>query len=468
MPYHSKVGGFQAEFQLFSSQIKVSLSARVLIRGSTEAQSRKHISGTTIVATEDTASRGSVTHTQTFRHGSFSTDFQTQRTMAMMLLTASYVFDWVVLIVFAAIGFVVGNLAPSRRPFHLDDPTIDFPYKGYDTVSVPVLFIVSIAAPLAIIFVVALVFASGPTGGNKVPKKSVWRSRLWEWHAGWLGLGLSVVTAWFVTSGIKNFLGKPRPNALNRCQPDFSNVAKYYVGQVSGQLSNSRPVSADICMNPDKSVIDEGFRSFPSGHSSISASGLVYLSLVLAIKLNVAAQLRVQGSNDNNRPTLGASSSLHEHPDGHYGVSNAVPSISRREYEEIGRDDCGSSSRSQAAATPLYLLVLALLPVGTAIFISASRWHDFQHHGFDIIVGFFIGTITSVLAFRYYYLPMGRGSGRAWAARSTKGAFWTGASIGARVIGGRRIDTEAQLPHPERDEGLDVEGGHNSYPLHAR
>lgn len=391
--------------------------------------------------------------------------------MAMILLTASYVFDWLVLIIFAVIGFVVGNLAPSRRPFHLDDPTIDFPYKGYDTVSVPVLFIVSIAVPLVIIFVVAIAFVSGTTDGNKVPKRSIWRSRLWEWHAGWLGLGLSVVTAWFVTSGIKNLLGKPRPNALNRCQPDLANVAKYYVGQVSGKLSDSRPVSASICKNPDKAVIDEGFRSFPSGHSSISASGLVYLSLVLATKLNVAAPFRQQRSRDNNNTNFDASISRNGHQNESHSITNAVSNINRREYEEISQDDDPSSARSQAAAPPLYLLAIALIPLGTAIFIACTRWYDFQHHGFDIIVGFFIGTITSILAFRHYYLPMGHGVGRAWAPRSRQKAFWTGGSVRVHSVQGttsHHIDTEAQLPDLERDEGIDVESGHNSYQMHTR
>jgi hypothetical protein len=42
------------------------------------------------------------------------------------VLTLSYVFDWVVLAVFAAVGAVLGNLTPNKRPFSLYDPNIAF------------------------------------------------------------------------------------------------------------------------------------------------------------------------------------------------------------------------------------------------------------------------------------------------------------------------------------------------------
>ncbi|KAJ4146853.1 hypothetical protein LMH87_001412 [Akanthomyces muscarius] len=196
-----------------------------------------------------------------------------------LILTASYALDWAVLIVFGVLGYVVGKLSPNKRPFYVDDLDIDFPYKNYDTISVPVLFVVSIIVPAAIIFFLAMAFVPGPTAGKVTPKSVLWKHKLWEWHAGWLGLALSLVTAWFFTSGIKNLMGKPRPNLLSRCQPDLANIAKYHVGATANTARDSRLVSAEICQNPAKTVVDEGFRSFPSGHSSAAASGLVYLSL---------------------------------------------------------------------------------------------------------------------------------------------------------------------------------------------
>lgn len=82
--------------------------------------------------------------------------------------------------------------------------------------------------------------------------------------------------------------------------------------------------------------------------------------------------------------------------------------------------------RRQAAAPPLYLLLLSAIPFFLAIFIASSRWFDFRHHGFDILFGFFIGTVTAFFAFRYYHLPIGRGAGWAWGPRSRDKAFWAG------------------------------------------
>jgi len=58
--------------------------------------------------------------------------------------------------------------------------------------------------------------------------------------------------------------------------------------------------------------------------------------------------------------------------------------------------------------------------------LASSRWFDFRHHGFDILFGFFIGTVTAVFSFRYYHLPIGRGAGWAWGPRSRDKAFWAG------------------------------------------
>lgn len=356
--------------------------------------------------------------------------------MASILLVASYVLDWVILITFAVIGYVVGNIRPNKRPFHLDDPTIDFPYENHDTVSLPVLFIVSIVVPAAVIFLVAMLFIPGPTVTKGTPKPYIWRRKLWEWHAGWLGLALSVVAAWVVTSGMKNLFGKPRPNLLGRCQPDLTNMARYFVGSISNTSKNGRLVSADICLNLDESVVDEAFRSFPSGHSSTSAAGLVYLSLVLAAKLRAGAPYLSHHARNYDRSSLEAFplpdiSHSNSQFDALEETRNTALASSQRQYQKHAKaNGSNSSARNQAAGPPVYLLVIALLPFAATVFISSSRWYDFQHHGFDIIFGFLIGTLTSILAFRHYHLPLSRGAGWAWGPRSTQRALWAGVGRG--------------------------------------
>lgn len=125
-----------------------------------------------------------------------------------------------------------------------------------------ILAIATIAAPLVLILIVCVLFVPGPTTPKGVPKSLIWRRKLWELHIGWLGLASSLVAAWFITNGMKNLFGKPRPDLLSRCEPDLENIAKYVVGGIAGAVSNGQLVSADICKSKDHSKLDDGFRRF--------------------------------------------------------------------------------------------------------------------------------------------------------------------------------------------------------------
>ncbi|KAI7946231.1 hypothetical protein MJO29_010758, partial [Puccinia striiformis f. sp. tritici] len=75
-------------------------------------------------------------------------------------------------------------------------------------------------------------------------------------------------------------IGRPRPNMLSHCHPGL-NAAN--AGCPSYGLSNS-----SICTTPINSCdFQDGFPSFPSGHSSVAFAGLDFLSLYLAGKLHL-------------------------------------------------------------------------------------------------------------------------------------------------------------------------------------
>lgn len=80
--------------------------------------------------------------------------------------------------------------------------------------------------------------------------------------------------------------------------------------------------------------------------------------------------------------------------------------------------------RAQGAAPPIYLVILAFVPWAVAFFISASRWFDHRHHGFDIIFGSVMGMVFAWVGFRLYSPPLERGSGWSWGARSRDHAFF--------------------------------------------
>ena len=84
------------------------------------------------------------------------------------------------------------------------------------------------------------------------------KERLWELNCGILGLALSQGLAFVITAALKNATGKPRPDLIARCRPVAGSLDQPIFG-----LSNST-----ICQPVSHSVLKDGFRSFPSGHSS--------------------------------------------------------------------------------------------------------------------------------------------------------------------------------------------------------
>ena len=320
----------------------------------------------------------------------------------------------------------------NRHAFSLDDASISFPYRPEDTVSTAVLIIVSIVAPAVIIGIICLIFVPGPTIAKGTPRFLVWRRKLWEMNTGWLGLGVTLAGSFMITEGLKDIYGKPRPDLLARCQPDLSKLAQYTVGGLGRQFGEA-PVLVDsrICQQTDSSILSDGFASFPSGHSSFSWAGMTYLTLFLCAKFAITLPFLAPAA-DNLLDT----------------AAFATPPTATR----AGPDFESAPARNRAAAPPLYLLVLAFVPLGTAFFVAGSRWADYRHHGFDIIAGSLLGFVFAFLGFRLYHLPIRRGAGWSWGARTRDRAFYTGLGIpsyvgdegweSAKFVGSRRLDLE--------------------------
>ncbi|EKG18370.1 Phosphatidic acid phosphatase type 2/haloperoxidase [Macrophomina phaseolina MS6] len=160
-----------------------------------------------------------------------------------------------------------------RRAFSLTDPSISFPY-GPDTISVSTVFLAAVVAPAIIIAIVCLAFVSWPASDGAPPSPPLqWRRKLWELFTGLLGLAFSAVLSFFLTQSMKNLFGKPRPDFIDRCNPDVSRMPQYTVGGYSSELleGTSVHVTWEICNSKDgggvgKAEFDDGFRSFPSGH----------------------------------------------------------------------------------------------------------------------------------------------------------------------------------------------------------
>jgi len=138
-----------------------------------------------------------------------------------------------------------------------------------------------------------------------------------------------------------------------------------------------------------------------------SFAGLLYLSLWLSSKFAISIPFFPR----NTRP------------------QPETPSATSRytlRHRRNNRDEPFIPHRDEAAAPPLWLVCVAYVPIGGAIYISASRYFDFRHHGFDILSGAFVGIVIAILAFRFYHVPLGHGVGYAWGPRSRAKAFGVG------------------------------------------
>jgi len=319
----------------------------------------------------------------------------------------------------AAIGGGLNFITPYKRPFSLLDLSISFPFFP-ETISITTVGLVSIVAPGVIIAVVALLLVPGPKYSRQLSRKNLLALKLWELEKGLAGLALSVACAFFITQALKNLFGKPRPNCIAACMPDLSRVAEHTIGGY-GQSLDPRwtLVSATICTNPDTSVVNDAFRSFPSGHCTVAWAGMLYLTLFLCSKFAIA----VPHLPEKTGPSRDSGPLMHEQLPLHEGglSSDTFPSTSGPHQVSV---------RNLAASPPNHLIAIAFVPIAVACYICASRFFDFYHHGFDIISGSLIGIVSSYLAFRWYHLPLARGQGWAWGPRSRDRAFGIGVGVG--------------------------------------
>ncbi|KAH7099640.1 phosphatidic acid phosphatase type 2/haloperoxidase [Auriculariales sp. MPI-PUGE-AT-0066] len=212
-----------------------------------------------------------------------------------------------------------GGRQGFRRRFDINDTSIQFPFAEKERVTTTQLYLISLAAPAVIILVVSVIA----------------RTRSFaDTNAGLLSLALAFSMTNSVTNIIKVLVGRPRPDMLDRCKPIAGAVNAAIVG-----LSTS-----DICTQTDMKRLNEGFRSFPSGHSSLSATGMTVLALFLAAKLTL------------------------------------YPSI-------------GSGVKAW----------LCVVPLVSAALVAVSRTMDYRHHATDVLSGAFLGIIIGYASYRRYY-----------------------------------------------------------------
>lgn len=313
------------------------------------------------------------------------------------------------------VGFIFSRIDTQQHAFSLIDPDISYPNQS-DTVSVRVMLVVSIIVPGVIIFIVCMLFVPGRIAASGASPALKWRRKFWEWNTGWMGLGVALSGTFMVTEGLKDLVGKPRPDFLARCDPDLSLISEYTVSGLGAFVDNA-PIMVDsrICRNQSAFVRNNGFAAWPSGHASFSWTGMLYLTLFMCAKFAIFVPFLAPHGYSRHVNPVSFESHPHHREDETDGPRKTVP------------------LRSQAAAPPVYLLILAFLPIGTAFYISITRWSDYRHAGFDIISGAILGSFFAWFGFRWYHLPLRNGAGWSWGARSKDRAFYTGLGVSTYV-----------------------------------
>ncbi|KAF6745373.1 phosphatidic acid phosphatase type 2/haloperoxidase [Ephemerocybe angulata] len=229
----------------------------------------------------------------------------------------SYAPDWILTLALAALFFSLDKVDGYRRVFSLEDTSLRHPYALHERVPDRWLYLICAVAPLVLLLII-----------NFFTVRS-W----WDWHNSWLGLILGLALTGAVTQFVKITVGRPRPDVIARCIPPEGSVDPPF-----------GLTDWTICTQVDVTILRDGFRSFPSGHSSMSFAGLGFLSFYLAGKMHLFDKR------------------------GHAGKA-----------------------------------WLALTPFCGAALVAISRSMDYRHHWHDILVGSLLGVVLSFFAYRQYY-----------------------------------------------------------------
>lgn len=162
-------------------------------------------------------------------------------------------------------------IEPYHQHFSLENKSLQYPYAVKERITINEALLISGVTPLVVIAIFTLLIdglfsnhkpsAADGSGRRKLAGPYRFKDRLWELNCGFLGLLLSQALAFVTTQILKNACGKPRPDLIDRCQPAPGSQDLPVYG-----LSNST-----ICEG-DPKLIKDGFRSWPSGHSSCKIS----------------------------------------------------------------------------------------------------------------------------------------------------------------------------------------------------
>lgn len=227
----------------------------------------------------------------------------------------SHMHDWLILILLVVIEVILNVIEPFHR-FVGKEMLTDLSYP-LQTNTIPFWSVPLIAILLPIVVILVYYFI---------------RQDVYDLHHAILGLLFSVLITAVITDAIKDAVGRPRPDFFWRCFPNGKGVF------------DTR--TTDVLCTGDKSVIKEGHKSFPSGHTSWSFAGLSFLSWYLSGKI--------------------------------------------RAFDRKGH---------------VAKLCIVFLPILLAALVGVSRVDDYWHHWQDVFAGGLIGATVASFCYLQFFPP---------------------------------------------------------------
>jgi membrane-associated phospholipid phosphatase len=170
-----------------------------------------------------------------------------------------------------------------------------------------------------------------------------------DFWAATLGLLYALATGTCIQAILKKTIGGLRPHFLSVCKP-----RPMPLGSGVGFNGIMYRVQ-DVCTGSAKEI-EWGIQSFPSGHSEIAFAGFGYLAIYLFTHLH-------SGDHDWHAGTLG-----------------------------------------------FWRMLLVLMPIVFATYISCTLWLSYHHHATDCLAGAAIGILTALLGFRTAYRSLTDGT----------------------------------------------------------
>ncbi|XP_010279381.1 PREDICTED: lipid phosphate phosphatase 2-like isoform X2 [Nelumbo nucifera] len=223
--------------------------------------------------------------------------------------------DWVILLLLVVIEIVLNVIEPFHRFVGAEMMAdLKYPLKS-NTVPFWAVPVIAILLPFAIFLVYYF-----------------YRRDVYDLHHAILGLLFSVLITGVITDAIKDAVGRPRPDFFWRCFPDGKGV-----------YDN---VTSNVICHGDKSVIKEGHKSFPSGHTSWCFAGLCFLS---------------------------------------WYISGKIRAFDRRGH--------------------VAKLCIVFLPLLVAALVGVSRVDDYWHHWQDVFAGGLLGTTVASFCYLQFFPP---------------------------------------------------------------